>query len=184
MTPDGPGYPRPDSPGLRAVAAFVRAVDGMSSAAAIGAAATLFCLGFLIGVEVGLRAAGHPTKWTAEIAQIAQIWCVFLAGAFVLARRDMITVDILPLNTEAPAWRLVETFALIVIAVFCLLMVNHGLSDASRSIKLGTTTDTALSLPMWTIQLALPVGLGLLFLQCCAELMKLWLLRRPEEKAG
>lgn len=175
----GPGTPRPGSGLLRAVSAFVRGVEGVAAVAALAAAATLFCIGFLIGVEVGLRAMGHPTKWTAEIAQIAQIWCVFLAGAYVLSKRDMITVDLLPFTPGRPLWRLVEAVALLAIAGFCLLMVKQGLNDAARSIKLGTATDTALSLPMWTIQLALPIGLGLLFLQCCAELLKLWVLPAP-----
>ena len=116
----GSGTPRPGSGLLRAASAFVKGVDWAAARAALAAAATLFCLGVLIGVEVGLRAMGHPTKWTAEIAQIAQIWCVFLAGAYVLSKRGMITVDLLPFTPGRPLWRLVGATALLAIAGPCL----------------------------------------------------------------
>lgn len=158
------------------LAVYVAAIDRTGAMLAVIAAFVFLLLGFLICFEVGMRALGHPTKWTAEIAQVVQIWCIFLGAAFVLKCREMITVDILFTDRESKARKISESITLVLVGFFCFVVMHQGLRDISRSVMLGTRTDTSLSLPMWTIQLALPVGLALIFLQCMAELAKLWIL--------
>lgn len=170
-TSKGTGKFRPVLPGP--LYGLTRSVDAVATASAIAAALVFFAVGILMGIEVVLRSAGHPTKWTAEVAQIAQIWCVFMASAYVLAKGHMISVDILPIPAGSRRALAVDVIALVGVAGVALVLVTQGIHDVTRTLQLSTRTDTALTLPMWVLQLSMPIGLGLLVLQCWVELLKL-----------
>lgn len=151
---------------------FVRLVDRISYGSGFLAAGGLFAVGLLITYEVVMRNLGLPTSWTADISQIAQVWCVFLGAAFVLQQREMICVDILRVDNNAIVGKLVWVFGLLVIGGLSFIVMLQGIKDVTRSISLGTNTDFVIAAPLWVLQIPLPIGLALVTIQCIAELLR------------
>nr|WP_155125726.1 TRAP transporter small permease [Pseudovibrio flavus] len=115
-----------------------------------------------------------PTIWVDEVSRVAQIWAAYLAGAFALKHREMIVIDVAFRNPESVARKVVETFALLVILVFCSVVIFYGYELWLKSTLRGHTTDTQLGLPKAFTQASIWVGFGLLALQSLAELGKIW----------
>lgn len=157
---------------MRSVKAFVGLVDRLSYWLGALAAGGLFAIGILVAYEVVMRNLGRPTSWTADISQAAQVWCVFLGAAYVLRQREMICVDILRFDENSTIGRLVWIFGILVVGGLSLVIMQQGLKDVARSIALGTNTDTVIAMPLWMLQIPLPIGLGLVVIQCVAELLR------------
>ncbi|WP_162938016.1 TRAP transporter small permease [Kiloniella sp. EL199] len=144
----------------------------MSGSAGVVAAWLFFLIGFFITYEVVMRKLGMPTKWSEEFSQIAQIWCVYLGIAFALQKRSLIIVDIIGDNINSTLRKVLDLFAIILTALFCIVATVNSFKDIGYSLKNSATTDSVLAVPMWVIQISLPIGLSLLFLQCLSEFYK------------
>ncbi len=151
---------------------FSKTIDKISGSAGVVAAWLFFLIGFFITYEVVMRKLGMPTKWSEEFSQIAQIWCVYLGIAFALQKRSLIIVDIIGDNINATLRKTLDLFAIILTALFCILTMANSFKDIGYSLKTSATGDSVLAIPMWVIQISLPIGLFLLFLQCLSEFYK------------
>ena len=157
---------------MKSLHALSRAIDRMTSYAGVIAAWLFFLVGFFITYEVVMRKLGMPTKWSEEFSQIAQIWCVYLGISFALQKRSLIIVVIIGDNVSPIIRKSLDLFALILTALFCILASVNRFKDIGYSLRTSATTDTVLAIPMWIIQISLPIGLGLLLLQCVSEFYK------------
>ncbi|WP_157845917.1 TRAP transporter small permease [Kiloniella litopenaei] len=151
---------------------FSKTIDKLTNAAGVVAAWLFFLIGFFITYEVVMRKLGMPTKWSEEFSQIAQIWCVYLGIAFALQKRSLIIVDIIGDNVNKLLRKGLDLFAIILTALFCVVATVNSFKDIGYSLKTSATTDTVLAIPMWIIQISLPIGLTFLFLQCLSEFYK------------
>lgn len=142
-----------------------------------------FVLGFCITYEVVMRYFFNaPTVWVDEVARIVQVWATYLAAAYVLKHRALVTIDVAFRDESGFARRLADTFALVIILVFCLVTVRYGFELWLHATLRGHTTDTYLALPLWFTQASIWVGFGLLALQSIVELARIWQTpaQRPE----
>ncbi|MEM9105976.1 MAG: TRAP transporter small permease [Pseudomonadota bacterium] len=163
---------------------LVRCIDGLSEVTGRIAAWIFFAIGLIVTYEVVMRYVFvAPTIWVDEVARIAQIWAAYLAAAFALKHRDMVVIDVAFRQAGSLGRKLCETFALCVIAVFCLVTVYYGFELWLRATERGHTTDSYLALPKWFTDASIWIGFGLLALQVLAELLRLWapLAERPPE---
>ncbi|MFD2207508.1 TRAP transporter small permease [Kiloniella antarctica] len=149
-----------------------KAIDNTTRCSGIITAWMFVFVGFFVTYEVVMRKFGMPTKWTEEFSQIAQIWCVYLGVSFALQKRSLIIVDIIGDNISVTVRKVLDIFALTLTALFCILASINSFKDIGYSLKTSATTDSVLAIPMWIIQISLPIGLGLLFLQCISEIYK------------
>ena len=154
---------------------LVRIADRLSELSGRFAAWIFFVIGFIITYEVVMRYVFvAPTIWVDEVARVGQIWAAYLAAAFALKHREMVVIDI-AFRTPGTLWRkLTETFALLVIGLFCFVTVFYGFELWLRATLRGHTTDTILALPKWFTEAAVWVGFAILALQVLAELIRLW----------
>ncbi len=157
---------------MKSLHLFSKAIDKVTNYAGVVAAWLFIIVGFSITYEVVMRKLGMPTKWSEEFSQIAQIWCVYLGIAFALQKRSLIIVDIIGDNVSVIVRKALDMFAILLTALFCILAGVNSFKDIGYSLKTSATTDTVLAIPMWIIQISLPIGLGLLLLQCISELYK------------
>ncbi len=157
------------------MAALVKLVDALSELTGRLAAWMFFAIGLFVTYEVVMR---HffiaPTIWVDEVSRIMQIWAAYLAGAFVLKHRDMITIDVAFTDPASLARKLVETFALLVMFLFAGVATYYGFALWLKSTLAGHTTDSFLAPPKWLTHASVWIGFGLLFLQGLAELYKIW----------
>jgi len=137
-------------------------------------AACLFCAtGAMIAYEVLARYFfTAPTIWAAELSQLCLLWGTFLGMARPLHRNEHIRITILTGSLGPRAQRAAEIVSLLFIAAFALVVVWYGTEIALDSFGRGRSTGTMLNIPNWWSEAAVPLGFGLLLLQCLVELAR------------
>lgn len=154
---------------------FVHLMDALSEVTGKAAAWLFFVLGLFVTYEVVMRDLfTMPTVWVDEVVRVMQIWLTYLAAAYVLKHREMITIDI-AFRRHDTVWRqMAETFALCVMLLFAAVAVWFGFQLWLKSTLAGHTTDSFLALPKWATHASVWVGMGLLALQGIAEIIRIW----------
>lgn len=124
-----------------------------------------------------------PTNWAAELSQMCLIWGSLLAMAWLLAQRQHIQVDavvnLLPLRVR----RWLDVLVMIIVAVFAAVVMWYGFEIFLDSFVRSRTTGSLLNIPIWIVELAVPVGFFMLLVQSIIEVLKL-LGSPPDENAG
>ncbi len=139
-----------------------------------------FAVGLFVTFEVVMRYFFNmPTIWVDEVSRIFQVWAAFLASAYVLKNRDHIVIDVAFRNPESLLRKLTETFSIVVIVIFSLVVIWYGFGLWLKSTQAGHTTDTFLAVPKWITQGAIWVGFTLLLLQGAVEIWRIWVLGIP-----
>jgi len=148
-------------------------IDRTSVALGYVSAWLYFTTGLMIGYEVLARYFFNaPTIWAAEISQLLLIWGTFLAMACALKRRQHIRIEILTVRLGPAVQRYLEAASLLFIALLCLIVIWYGWSIAWDSLVRGRSTGTMLNIPNWWTEMVIPIGFGLLFLQCAVEIRR------------
>jgi TRAP-type C4-dicarboxylate transport system permease small subunit len=160
-------------------------VDRLSDFCGRVSAVIFFVIGGMITYEVIARYVfNSPTIWVEELSRFIQIWATYLGAAYVLRHHHLIAIDLLT-GRLGPRGRLVsEAVGLFFIAGFCVISIVYGVGIVVESVQLGRATATMLSVPQWTTESAIPLGMGLLLLQCVAELVRLLASRRAGQAGG
>lgn len=137
-------------------------------------AAVLFTVaGIMLTYEVLARYFFvRPTIWAAELSQLCLIWGCLIAMAWLLSARRHIAVDAVIQLLPAPAQRWVEAAAMLVVAAFSAVVALKGWEIFLDSFERGRTTGSLLDLPSWIVELAVPLGFALLFIQALIEVVR------------
>jgi C4-dicarboxylate transporter DctQ subunit len=106
-------------------------------------------------------------SWATEVVRYQIIWMVFIGGS-VAARRGMhIGVDII-VKFSGPRIRQAVLLIVYTIAIaFCVYVAYFGIELVMKTRSWGQVSPAA-QIPMWLMQLAIPVGsilMGIRFLQ-------------------
>jgi len=149
-----------------------------------GALAGLACLGALavICYAVAMRYfVGRPLTWADEVAGYLVVLTVMLGVAEAQRRGENIGVDIV--NDRSPRWLigLVGVVSAAAVAAVAWLFVDEGLKMVAFSRMIGIMSNVLPGLPMWTVQIAVPIG-GLLLL--LVALVQLWAWAAGRRPAG
>ena len=154
---------------------MLKAINSISEFTGRLAAWLFFAVGFFITYEVFMRHVfTMPTIWVDEVSRIIQIWAAYLAAAFALKHREMVVIDIAFRDENSTIRKWLDSFALVLIIIFCAVAVYYGFELWLKSTLRGHTTDTYLALPKWFTQASIWAGFGLLLLQAIAEISKIW----------
>lgn len=134
------------------------------------AAALFVVAGAMLTYEVAARYFfTRPTIWAAELSQMCLIWGCMLAMAQLLAARRHIQVDAVARLLPPRVQRALDALAMIVVAVFSAFVTWYGALIFFDSFERGRTTGSMLNIPIWIVELAIPVGFALLLVQACIE---------------
>ena len=148
-------------------------IDRLSDFCGKLAAWLFFIIAVMITYEVVARYVFlAPTIWAEEMSQFFQIWATYLAAAYVLKHRKLISIDTIVSRFSPRVQWYFDLFAYAVIAVFCLVAIIYGTQIMLESIQVGRSTSTMLAVPKWMTESAIPIGFGLLFLQTIVEVIK------------
>ncbi len=152
----------------------LRVVDWVAEACGQIGYVMVIAIGLMLTYEVIARYVFlAPTQWTQDIAVTLQIWFTYLGMALALKQRQMIRIT--AFLAIAPLWMryLMETLALVVIAAFSAVATVKGFDMFMDSIQMGRRQPTMLALPNWIAEIPIVIGFGLLFIQACADLIRL-----------
>lgn len=161
---------------------IVRLVDGISEWAGRISAWSLFAVGFFITFEVAMRYVFNaPTVWVDEISRVLQVWVVYLAAAYVLKHREMVTIELILKKPNTLLRRLAETVAIVMLFIFAGVACYYGFQIWLKSTLAGHTTDTYLAPPKMITHAPVWVGSVLLLLQGAVQLYRVWAEDLPED---
>lgn len=135
------------------------------------AAWMFFIIAAMITFEVVARYVFiAPTVWAEEMSQFFQIWATYLAAAYVLKNRKLISIDTVVSRFSPKIQWYFDLFSLSVIGLFSIVAVYYGSLILIESIQVGRSTSTMMAVPKWMTESAIPIGFGLLLLQTIAEI--------------
>ncbi len=154
---------------------MIKIIDQISEVTGKLAAWMFFLVGVFITYEVFMRYVfTAPTIWVDETVRIMQIWATFLGSAFALKHRQMIVIDVAFRDPATGLRKIVETFSLLVILMFCAVATWYGFELWLKATLKGHTTDSFLGTPKWLTHASIWIGFGLLAVQGIAEIIKVW----------
>lgn len=106
--------------------------------------------------------------WAEEMTRYAIVWMVFVGGSVAARKGAHIGVDVLArLLGERPVRKVLIVGVDLLCVAFSLFLVIFGWELVAQAKQFGQMTP-ALQIPLWTVQLAIPVGgalMGLRFFQ-------------------
>jgi TRAP-type C4-dicarboxylate transport system permease small subunit len=153
---------------------FVSTLFGYFAAALIALSVVVVC--HMVFVRYALN---QNTIWQTDFVTYCLVAATFVGSPFVLTTRGHVAVDVLPLySAPRPRWWL-ALFAAAVTLFFCVAMTVLTLQFWREAWDNKWVSDTMWRARLWIPYSSLPIGLGLLTLQCLADLMGLISGREP-----
>lgn len=153
---------------------YLQRIEEAIVAVSLGGAALIIVL------SVVMRYVFHNAlSWAEEGAIVLLVFSSFVGASLALRHRDHVGIDILSTLVGARAQKGLRIFSAVLTAIYCASLGGLGWVMATSDSALNAVTP-ALQLPVWVIQLALPVGLTLMFLRAL-ELLVLVVGRGDEE---
>ena len=149
---------------------MIKFINRLTNHAGLVSAWMFFAIGVMITYEVIMRKVFNaPTVWADEMARFFQIWAVYLAGAYVLKNRQLITVELFSTALRKRTGPLLDFLTLIIIAIFSGVAIWYGSAVVFESVEQGRHTSTMLGVPKWMTETAIPVTFLLLLCQTIVE---------------
>ncbi len=161
---------------------IIKVIDGLSEIAGKLSAWALFAVGLFITFEVVMRYAFNaPTIWVDEVSRVLQVWVVYLAAAYVLKHREMVTIDLILRNPNTLRRKVAGTVVFVMLFLFAITAGYFGFELWLKETLAGHTTDTYLAPPKALTHAPVWVGSLLLILQGGVELFRVWTGQIPED---
>jgi TRAP-type C4-dicarboxylate transport system permease small subunit len=153
---------------------FSTAVAGLFTVAmALSATCVLVALP-LIGYSVVVRYfVGEPSLWIDEVVGFLVVGIVMFGAACALREGRHIGVDLVT-EMMSPRWqRWAQIWSMSVVLVLSVFLIVNGWQTAMFSKSIGMVTQGYLELPMYQLQLLIPLGGFLLALAAVDSLLRL-----------
>jgi TRAP-type C4-dicarboxylate transport system permease small subunit len=165
-------------------ALLYRAIRLLTNAAAAMAAASVLVMLALVAYSVGMRyLLNRPQVWVDEAVGFLLVGSVMLAVAEALRRGEHISIDLLTDRLGARGRRAAAVLGLLAVLATAAALLWEGWETVAFARMLGLMTEGYITLPLWQLQLLVPIGGALLLLACLAELLRI-AAGLPPETAG
>lgn len=152
---------------------LARLVGALNAAAmALSAAGVLASLALIAWAVVMRYAFNRAPVWADEVVGFMLVGIVMLAAAQCLRRGEHIGVDLLTarLSPRGQAWA--QAWASASVAVVAVILIVNGWQSAMFARKLGILTEGNLEIPVFWLQLFLPLGGGMMLLVALEALLR------------
>lgn len=128
----------------------------------------------LIAWAVVMRyALNRPPAWVDDAVGFLLVGIVMLAAAQVLRRGEHISVDLLASRLSLRARRWADAWAALAALAAGLVLAANGWSTAMFSRSLGIVAEGNVEIPVFWVQLALPLGGAMMALVALESLARL-----------
>ena len=159
---------------------LIGAIDRLSQLGAVLAVGLLLAAVLVICEMVFVRyVLAASAIWQHEFVTYSLIGATFIGAPYVMLTRGHVNVDLVPLYLGPRGRRLLALLALLVSLAFCALLAGYGFAFWHEAFVNDWHSETVWRPPLWIPYGALPLGMGLLALQCVAEILALLSGRRP-----
>lgn len=120
------------------------------------------CMCIIVFVNtVGRYTGTFSIDWAEESARYMMIWLVFLGISAAAKKNAHFAVGVLFMVTPIKAHIPIRCFILVMVLIFTVSATVLGIQYSQRLMSMGQISP-ALSVPMWVMYGAIPVGCGLM----------------------
>ena len=139
----------------------------------LSALGVLTALGLIAWSVVTRYVFGNPPAWADDVVAMLLVAVVMLAAGPALRRGEHIGVDVLTsqLGARGRCWS--DAWAALAAAITGAILLVNGWDTAASSRMMGIVTDGEVEIPLFWLQLFLPLGGGMLILVACEALARL-----------
>ncbi len=133
--------------------------------------ALLIASSFVLFINVVARYGFNDSfTWAEELKRYAIVWMVFIGSSLAARKGAHISVDVLwRVLGDHPARRVLVVSVDALCVLFSLFLVVYGWDLVAQAREFGQVT-ASLQVPLWTVQLAIPVGGALMALRFAQHL--------------
>ena len=172
---------RPRESALAAAAtAYIRGVRLLSRLSGYVAAALIGASVFVVCEMVFVRyALNENTIWQTDFVTYSLVAATFVGSPYVLMTRGHVNVDVLPHYLGKLSRRRLAFFASGLTLAFCLTIAVLTFQFWKEAWDNKWVSDTMWRARLWIPYASMPIGLGVLCLQCIADLVGLVTGREP-----
>ena len=152
---------------------FARIVAGIRFiAAAIVVISFAYMTVAVLAQVFGRYVFNYSISWTEETARFAQAWVILIGAGIAMKHGWHVAVDSLPEKLPLPAARVLK----IVLACGALWFLGIVVFGSFALIELGWLFEVSpvLSIPMWIIYLALPLGAAYFGIEIIMSVIERW----------
>lgn len=142
-------------------------------AVAVAGLATLGCLALVCYGVVLRYFFGQPLSWSDEAGGFLVVVLVMLAVAEAQRRGEHIGVDLLLERSKGRFRRGLQAFASLCVAAAAAVLLWQGWETVAFSRMIGARPLVLAEIPMWAIEMFLPIGAGLMLLVALVQLLAL-----------
>jgi TRAP-type C4-dicarboxylate transport system permease small subunit len=157
-----------------ALQSFVDGVRSLSKLCGYVAAALIGFAVIVVCEMVFVRyALNQNTIWQTDFVTYSLVAATFIGSPYVLMMRGHVNVDVLPHYMRSrPRWWLALFAALLTLA-FCATIAVLTFQFWKEAWDQKWVSDTMWRARLWIPYASMPIGLGILSLQCIADLLSL-----------
>jgi TRAP-type C4-dicarboxylate transport system permease small subunit len=141
-------------------------------AAALGAVCGLVCFGLVCASVAWRYFLGAPQPWIDHIAAWLVVALVMLAAAETQRREEHIGVEVVTNRLRGPARRAARILGAASVAAVAAILLREGIETVAFSRMIGIATNIE-AVPLWWVQLLIPLGGALLLAVSLAQLVLL-----------
>lgn len=123
----------------------------------------------------------NALSWGEEAAILLLIYSTFVGASLVLREREHVGIDIITLRMSKRTEKATALVAMVITMAYCSVLGFYGWMMATSPSALNTVTP-ALGVPVWVTQLAVPLGLTLMFVRGVEALVSIARDQEPEKK--
>lgn len=134
-------------------------IEEAIAALALGAASLIVILGVVMRYVFN-----DPLGWTEEAAILLLMYSSFIGAVIALRHNEHVGIDILALAFEQRGKYVFAILNALLTVLYCVVIGVYAWLMIFTQNSLNAVTP-ALSLPVWLVRLAVPLGLTLMFLR-------------------
>lgn len=142
-------------------------IAGVIAAALIGIAIAIVCQ--MVFIRYALQGSA---AWQTEVVTFSLVAATLLGSPWVMKQRGHVAVELVTSYASPGARRVMTILGDLVVLIFSVIMFWKGLEITLEAYEGGWTTDSIYEFSMWIPYSSIPIGFGLLALQCLACIMK------------
>jgi C4-dicarboxylate transporter DctQ subunit len=145
---------------------FLSGIENLLAGGALAAAAALTIL------EVLLRYLfGYSIYWSHEAVIFLIIYSTFIGASIALRYNEHVGVDLITFFLGPLGKRAIKILSASLLIIYSVVYASLGWIMVTQP-HIINTVSPSLRIPLWIVQMAVPIGMTLVFLRACEMLYK------------
>jgi len=143
-------------------------IEGWAVSLAIASASLIVFVAVVLRYGLGLSVSAFD-----EITRYLMVYITFIGASRLLHQDGHVSVEVLLVIVPRQLRRWIEAAAAIAGALFCMGLAWLGISMLAQSMAIDLRSMSALRMPMWLPQAAVPLGAALMALRFLQRFLRL-----------